>query len=61
MLQAKACNRDNLIKLFGSLGVPFNKQWKCPKCNHFKSKMIGDFVFHLYKELNCYRLVVKFT
>ncbi|XP_019766776.2 uncharacterized protein LOC125504304 [Dendroctonus ponderosae] len=52
---AISCSKENLVRLFGDLGEPHNKQWMCPKCRKFKSKRVGDFMFHIYKDFNLYR------
>ncbi|XP_072393026.1 uncharacterized protein [Diabrotica undecimpunctata] len=41
---------QSLIKTFGSFGLPFLKQLKCPKCNNFKSRRMSDFIFHIFRE-----------
>ncbi|CAH1278601.1 unnamed protein product [Diabrotica balteata] len=41
---------QSLIKTFGSFGLPFVKQLKCPKCNNFKSRRMSDFIFHIFRE-----------
>ncbi|XP_050305539.1 uncharacterized protein LOC126742791 [Anthonomus grandis grandis] len=56
---AQSCSRPNLINLFGGVGLPFNKQWKCPTCNQFKSKRASDFMFHLYKDHKTFRYRCK--
>ncbi|XP_072393042.1 uncharacterized protein [Diabrotica undecimpunctata] len=43
-------SEHSLLDTFGSFGLPFLKQLKCPKCNKFKSKRISDFIFHMFKE-----------
>ncbi|XP_066251917.1 uncharacterized protein [Euwallacea similis] len=58
-IMAEACSRQNLLAMYGPLGSPNNKQWKCPRCQQFKSKRVGDFMFHLYKDLNTYRFRCK--
>ncbi|XP_066144550.1 uncharacterized protein [Euwallacea fornicatus] len=58
-IMAESCSRQNLLAMYGPLGTPNNKQWKCPRCQQFKSKRVGDFMFHLYKDLNTYRFRCK--
>ncbi|XP_060534291.1 uncharacterized protein LOC132706779 [Cylas formicarius] len=48
-------DEQHLKTLFGDVGLPNNKQWKCPKCRQFKSKRVTDFIFHLYKDYNVFR------
>ncbi|XP_028133091.2 uncharacterized protein LOC114328441 [Diabrotica virgifera virgifera] len=52
-------SEHSLLDTFGSFGLPFLKQLKCPKCNKFKSKRISDFIFHMFKEKEINRYACK--
>lgn len=46
---------DELVKKHGRLCGPGGKAFKCPICSKFKSKKVSHFVYHMLKELKCYR------
>lgn len=45
--------------IFGPYGVPLDTHFFCPLCNVMKTKIIEDFVKHLYKELEYSRYVIE--
>lgn len=48
---------DDEMGIFGPYGAPLDSQYFCPLCNVLKTKIVEDFVKHLYKELEYNRYV----
>lgn len=45
----------DLICKYGDFGMPLNKQFKCPKCEKYKTSKMRDFVQHMAGELRYHR------
>ncbi|KAK9874348.1 hypothetical protein WA026_002698 [Henosepilachna vigintioctopunctata] len=45
----------DLLCAFGDVGIPVNKNFKCPKCDSYKTTKIRDFIQHVTKEISYQR------
>lgn len=55
----KAAGSTSVTTSYGSFGAPYYKQFMCPSCSNFKTKLVPDFILHLYKEMKCKRFKCK--